>query len=93
MGATPLETAGVRAGNRQAPARGAADWLALATAPTFAFMALITAVSGGHANLLCGDMDGGSMLSGMVPMYALMSAFHLPPWLKLVSHEGRTCPS
>jgi hypothetical protein len=23
----------------------------------------------------------------MVPMYLLMSAFHLPPWLKLVSRQ------
>jgi hypothetical protein len=26
-----------------------------------------------------------SPLSGMVPMYALMSAFHFTPWLKLIS--------
>jgi hypothetical protein len=26
-----------------------------------------------------------SPLSGMVPMYVLMSAFHLAPWLKLIS--------
>jgi len=27
----------------------------------------------------------GSPLSGMAAMYALMSAFHLAPWLKLVA--------
>jgi hypothetical protein len=27
----------------------------------------------------------GSLLSGMVPMYLLMSAFHLAPWLRLFS--------
>jgi hypothetical protein len=26
-----------------------------------------------------------SPLSGMVPMYVLMSVFHAPPWLKLLS--------
>jgi hypothetical protein len=29
-------------------------------------------------------MQGTSPLSGMVPMYLLMSAFHLAPWLKLI---------
>jgi hypothetical protein len=26
-------------------------------------------------------------LSGMVPMYVLMSAFHFAPWLKLISRR------
>jgi hypothetical protein len=26
-----------------------------------------------------------SPLAGMVPMYALMSGFHLTPWMKLIS--------
>jgi hypothetical protein len=25
------------------------------------------------------------LLGGMAPMYLLMSAFHAPPWLKLIS--------
>jgi hypothetical protein len=66
-----------------------ADFLYLAAAPTFAVMALLTAVLGdGSAGTLC----GASPLSGMVPMYLLMSAFHSAPWLKLISHrrnEGR----
>jgi len=57
--------------------------LCLAATPTFAIMALLTAVSGtGPADTLC-SADHGSLLSGMVPMYLLMGAFHLPPWLKL----------
>ena len=63
--------------------RGAADWLYLAAAPTFAIMALLTAF-GGSPDALC-SIAGVSPLSGMMPMYLLMSAFHLAPWLKLIS--------
>lgn len=66
-------------------AKGAADFLYLAAAPTFAIMALLTAVwGGGSPDALC---SGASPLSGMVPMYSLMSAFHLAPWLKLISNR------
>jgi hypothetical protein len=60
---------------------GAADWLSLAATPTFAIMALLTGVLGGPPDMLC----SASPLSGMVPMYLLMSAFHSAPWLKLIS--------
>jgi hypothetical protein len=73
------------AGCGNASARGAADWLSLAAAPTFAAMALLTGVVGGSPDVLCSGMHGNSPLSGMVPMYLLMSAFHLRPWLKLIS--------
>jgi hypothetical protein len=64
---------------------GAADFLYLAAAPTFAIMALLTFVAGsGSPAALC---SSASPLSGMVPMYLLMSAFHLAPWLKLISHR------
>jgi hypothetical protein len=33
---------------------------------------------------LC-SIANASPLSGMVPMYLLMSVFHLPPWLKLIA--------
>jgi hypothetical protein len=62
----------------------AADWLGLAAAPTFAVMALLTGVFGGTPDLLCAALQGTSPLSGMVPMYLLMSAVHLPPWLRLI---------
>ena len=75
-GAIPCDT-----GN--AAAIGAADFLYLAAAPTFAIMALLTAIIGrGSVDVLC---SSASPLSGMVPMYLLMSAFHLAPWLKLIS--------
>ena len=66
-------------------ALGIAKWLSLAATPTFAIMALLTGVlPGGPADMLC--LGGhGSPLSGMVPMYLLMSAFHSAPWLKLIS--------
>jgi hypothetical protein len=68
--------------SNDAAARGAADWLSLAAAPTFAIMALLTGVlGGGPLDMLC----SASPLSGMVPMYLLMSAFHSAPWLKLIS--------
>jgi len=67
------------------PERTAADCLSLAAAPTFAIMALLTGVVGqGPPDMVCGTMQGAWTLGGMVPMYLLMSAFHLTPWLKLV---------
>ena len=57
-------------------------WLSLSAAPTFAIMALLTPVLSGTPDIFC---SAASPLSGMVPMYLLMSAFHLSPWLKLFS--------
>ena len=69
-----------------APALGAADWLCLAAAPAFAIMALLTGVPGGSASdMICAAASDASPLSGMAPMYLLMSAFHSAPWLKLIS--------
>ncbi len=69
-------------------ALGAADWLCLAAAPTFAIMALLTGVFGrGPADLFCSAAHDAAPLSGMVPMYLLMSAFHSTPWLKLISGQ------
>jgi hypothetical protein len=71
-------------------ALGAADWLCLAAAPTFATMALLTGLlGGGRPDLLCSAAQDASPLSGMVPMYLLMSAFHSTPWLKLISRRRR----
>lgn len=71
--------------NGNAAAMGAADYLYLAAAPTFAIMALLTGVLGGRSpDALCSIVTA-SPLSGMVPMYVLMSAFHSAPWLRLVA--------
>ena len=70
------------------PALGAADWLCLAAAPVFAIMALLTAVlGGGQMAMICSAAQDASPLSGMVPMYLLMSAFHSVPWLKLIARR------
>ncbi len=72
--------------HRESHKVGADFWLRLAAAPTFAIVGLMTAALGsGTADMLCSAMHHASPLGGMVPMYLLMSAFHLPPWLKLVS--------
>jgi hypothetical protein len=76
----------IRSESGQAAARPAADWLCLAATPTFAIMALLTGVLGdGPSNLLCSAAQDAFPLSGMVPMYLLMSAFHSAPWLKLIA--------
>ncbi len=90
-----MSTIGMGAGKARRPAPnagvlGPAEWLSLAAAPTFAVMALLTGVLGGKPDLLCAALQGASPLGGMVPMYLLMSAFHLAPWLKLVfTHRDR----
>lgn len=66
---------------------GVADWLSLAAAPTFALMALVTAVDGGGMGGVICSAAPPSPFAGMVPMYLLMSAFHSAPWLKLVSRR------
>lgn len=68
---------------RSAAALRSSNRLYLAAAPTFAMMALLTAVLG-DGSALC-SIANASPLSGMVPMYLLMSVFHLPPWLKLIA--------
>lgn len=68
----------------------AAERLSLAAAPTFAIMALLAgAAGGGQPDFICSAPHHASPLSGMVPMYVLMSAFHSGPWLKLVSSRRK----
>ncbi len=68
-------------------ALGAAGWLGLAAAPTFAVMALLTSLPSGGTDMTCSAAQGVSPLSGMVSMYVLMGAFHSAPWLKLISRR------
>ena len=76
----------IRHESGNAVALGAADWLCLAAAPTFAIMALLTGVLGGDPwDMLCSGAQDASPLNGMVLMYSLMSAFHSAPWLKMIS--------
>ena len=74
-----------RAGGEVVAASHLARWLGLAATPTFAVMALLTAIlGGGQAEMLCSAGHSLS-LGGMVPMYLLMSAFHSAAWLRLIS--------
>ncbi|MFW8585193.1 hypothetical protein ACOJBM_10745 [Rhizobium beringeri] len=62
----------------------AADWLSLAAAPTFAIMALLTAMTD-SVDMICTTTPDAFPIGGMVPMYLLMSGFHLAPWLRLAA--------
>ena len=66
-------------------ASGAAGWLSLAAAPTFAIMTLWMGLFSGQTDMLCMAMQGSSPMSGMTLMYLLMSLFHTAPWLRLIS--------
>ncbi|MBR0696107.1 hypothetical protein [Bradyrhizobium lablabi] len=64
---------------------GADRLLSLAAAPTFVLMAVLTGIhDGGAPSMLCSSAHDASPLTGMLAMYLLMSAFHLPPWVRLV---------
>jgi hypothetical protein len=65
---------------RRLVASGAADWLSFAAAPTFALMVVVTGIAGGGPHQMSCSAAMRMPLSGMVPMYALMSAFHFTPW-------------
>ena len=83
-------------GNRPPPIiSGASNCLRLAATPTFAIMAVIAGIhGGGMPDMLCSAARDTSPLFGMVPMYALMSVFHAPPWLRLISGRlGQIMPS
>jgi hypothetical protein len=48
-------------------------------------MALWSGLGDASAEAMCISGGGAFPLSGMMIMYALMSAFHVPPWLALFS--------
>lgn len=60
----------------------AGRWLALAASPVFAGMVWLSATDPGPM-ALCGSGPGRLPVDGMPAMYALMSVFHLPSWLRL----------
>lgn len=53
--------------------------LAFSASPVFALMALVSYVYARHP-AYCSGVGG---FDGMTVMYALMSLFHAPPWLRL----------
>ncbi len=75
---------------RELPKASADRLLSLAAAPTFAIMALLAGIQdGGMPGMLCSTAHDASPLTGMVPMYLLMSAFHSAPWLRLIADWRR----
>ena len=62
----------------------AAGRLGLAATPTFALMAWISA-GGSSGMTICSATSAFVPLNEMALMYALMSLFHLSPWMKLLS--------
>jgi hypothetical protein len=87
MGNTPISNAGDGCAMRgDAAGTPAASLLALAAAPTFVVMALWSAVAGGPVEMMCSSPGSVLSLNGMAAMYALMSAFHVSPWLTLLSN-------
>jgi hypothetical protein len=83
-----IETFRTREHRLATATRGAADWLGLAAAPTFAVMALL-AGAGGPQDILCSAGHDASPLGGMAWMYVLMSAFHSAAWLRRLSGARR----
>lgn len=67
-------------------ASNAGRWIALAAAPSLAAMALISALDAPRL-ALCAAGRTLLPIDGMTSMYLLMSLFHLPPWLKLVTRS------
>jgi hypothetical protein len=78
-----------RGGSRDWSTLDAADWLGLSAAPIFAIMALLSGIFNDPSTIICAAMKDLFPLSGMVPMYVLMSVIHLSPWLKLKSNRRR----
>ena len=62
--------------------------LRLAAMPTFTVLALLSALGGGPMGDLCAA-GSWSPVNSMALMYALMSVFHAPPWLKRISAAQR----
>jgi len=84
---TGIRVASVR-GNGDAAFLRAVGRLRFVAAPTFAVMALLTAVlGGGPMDMSCSDVHVASPLCGMPLMYGLMSVFHVAPWLNRVGRR------
>ena len=62
--------------------------LRLAATPTFAVLALLAALGRSPMGDLCAA-GSWSLMKSMALMYALMSVFHAPAWLKWISAAQR----
>lgn len=70
------------------PMANLAGRLGFAASPTFALMAFMSAF-GSPGIVMCGPASPLVPISDMTLMYVLMSLFHLPPWLKLLTLRSR----
>lgn len=68
------------------PSPDGAAWLSLGATPTFALMAWVAA-TGSPGMAMCSVASPWAAVNDMALMYLLMSLFHLPPWLRLVSRR------
>lgn len=68
---------------------GGVALLTYAAAPTFALMAIWSTLVD-RPDVLCSSGPGMSPLGSMTAMYVLMSVFHAPAWLQLVSRRKRS---
>lgn len=85
MGKTLISNTGNRCATRSnAAGTPAASVLSLAAAPTFVVMALWSGIVAGPAEMMCSSGGSALSLNGMAVMYALMSVFHVSPWLTLL---------
>ena len=80
---------GTAEGTSAGAAFGAAEWVSLAAAPTFAMMALLTGPLGGGAPDICAAAQHAAPLNSMSWMYVLMCAFHSAAWLSLIFGRRR----
>lgn len=76
------------AGSSPGSAVDVASRLALVAAPAFALMAGIS-VAGSPGMAICSTSPALVPINDMALMYLLMSFFHLPPWLKLLSARSQ----
>ncbi len=83
----------IRSEGGNAAALGAADWLCLAAAPTFAIMALLTGVlGGGPHDMLCPAAQDASPLSGMAMMYLLDECLPFDALAEADLQPAKRCP-
>jgi hypothetical protein len=68
-------------GDQAGAASALAELLCLAATPTFAVMAVLSALRRGAAEGVCVRATGGAV-SGMAFMYTIMSVFHSSAWLR-----------
>ncbi|MHB2264863.1 hypothetical protein [Aliihoeflea sp. PC F10.4] len=84
----PMYAATDKVASSPVPLIDATGRFALAAAPTFAFMAWISAINAPDMTI-CSAISAFVPINDMALMYALMSLFHLVPWLKLLSARLR----